>query len=80
MISCTECKNSRCCPLWKSEKINIRTMREREAPINYCLEMVKSNDRTRDPPPRDNICKIKDDEDKYTTDIWIDRGRVSSQE
>ena len=41
MISCTECKNNGYCPLWKSEKINVRIMREREEPINYCLEMVR---------------------------------------
>ncbi len=41
MISCTACKNSRYCPLWKSEKINMRIMREHETPINYCLEMVR---------------------------------------
>ena len=41
MLCCTECKNSGYCPLWKSEKVNVRIMREREAPINYCLEMVR---------------------------------------
>ena len=41
MISCTECKNAGCCPFWKGEKINVRIMREREVPINYCLEMVR---------------------------------------
>ena len=41
MISCTECKNNNYCPLWKSEKVSIRNMREYEVPINYCLEMVR---------------------------------------
>ena len=41
MISCTNCKNNGYCIFWKSEKVNVRIMREREAPINYCLEMVR---------------------------------------
>ena len=41
MICCTECKNNHYCPLWKGEKVNVRIMREREEPINYCLEMVR---------------------------------------
>ena len=41
MTNCTECKNNGYCPFWKSEKVNMRIMREREVPINFCLEMVR---------------------------------------
>ncbi len=40
MINCTECKNNGYCPLWKSEKIDVRIRAERGYPINYCLQMV----------------------------------------
>ena len=41
MICCTECKNSGYCPLWKSEKIDIRTHCENVCPINLCAQMVQ---------------------------------------
>ncbi len=41
MLSCTECKNAGCCPLWKSEKIDVREYIEHEVPLNLCLQMAK---------------------------------------
>ncbi len=42
MISCTECKNSGYCPLWKSEKVNIRNLCEQNQPLNYILQMANT--------------------------------------
>ena len=40
MTSCTKCKNAGCCPLWKSEKIDMRADFECRGSINYCLQMA----------------------------------------
>ncbi len=40
MISCTVCKNNGCCPLWKSEKIDIRLRCERGSSFDTNWQMV----------------------------------------
>ncbi len=40
MTSCTECRNNGYCPLWKSEKIDLRASFECSGSVNYCKQMA----------------------------------------